>query len=66
MYDVGDIIDTHVNCVGQQDFCYSFATAVGLFQNVVAPVGANWLGVNLELRESSGSGEDPGHPGYVR
>ena len=46
VYDVGDIIGTYVYRVGLQDFRYSFATAVGLFQNVVglvALVGANWF-----------------------
>ena len=46
MYDVGDIIGTYVYRVGLQDFRYSFATAVGLFQNLVglvALVGANWF-----------------------
>ena len=44
VYDVRDIIGTYVYRVGLQDFRYSFATAVGLFQNVVglvALVGAN-------------------------
>ncbi len=46
VYDVGDIIGTYVYRVGLQDFRYSFATAVGLFQNVIglaALVGANWF-----------------------
>ena len=46
VYDVGDIIGTYVYRVGLLDFRYSFATAVGLFQNVVglvALVGANWF-----------------------
>jgi putative aldouronate transport system permease protein len=44
VYNVGDIIGTYVYRVGLQDFRYSFATAVGLFQNLVglvALVGAN-------------------------
>ena len=46
VYNVGDIIGTYVYRIGIQDFRYSFATAVGLFQNVVglvALVGANWF-----------------------
>lgn len=46
VYNVGDIISTYVYRMGIQDFQYSFATAVGLFQNVVglvALVGANWF-----------------------
>jgi len=46
VYNVGDIIGTYVYRIGLQDFRYSFATAVGLFQNIVgliALVGANWF-----------------------
>ena len=46
VYDVGDIIGTYIYRSGLQDFRYSFATAAGLFQNVVgliALVGANWF-----------------------
>ena len=46
VYEVGDVIGTYVYRMGLQDFRYSFATAVGLFQNVVgllALVGANWI-----------------------
>lgn len=46
VYNVGDVIGTYVYRVGLQNFQYSFATAVGLFQNVVglvALVGANWF-----------------------
>jgi putative aldouronate transport system permease protein len=35
VYSVADIIDTYVYRVGLQEFQYSFATAVGLFKNVV-------------------------------
>ena len=34
VYNVGDIIGTYVYRIGIQDFRYSFATAVGLFQNM--------------------------------
>ena len=46
VYEVGDIIGTYVYRMGLQNFRYSFATAVGLFQNMVgllALVGANWI-----------------------
>lgn len=46
VYEVGDIIGTYVYRIGIQDFRYSFATAVGLFQNMIgllALVGANWI-----------------------
>ena len=46
VYEVGDIIGTYIYRMGLQDFRYSFATAAGLFQNVVgliALVGANWF-----------------------
>src|SRR5690606_36610826 len=35
VYEVGDILDTYVYRIGIQDADYSFATAVGLFQNLV-------------------------------
>lgn len=38
VYEVADIIDTYVYRIGIQQANYSFATAVGLFQNVVGLV----------------------------
>ena len=35
VYQVGDIIDTYVYRVGLVEFDYSYATAIGLFKNVV-------------------------------
>lgn len=35
VYDVGDIIDTYVYRVGLENFEFSFATAVGLFKNLI-------------------------------
>lgn len=46
VYSVGDVIGTYVYRVGLIGFQYSFATAVGLFQNVVgllALLGSNWF-----------------------
>ena len=38
VYEVGDIIDTYVCRVGLIEFDYSYATAIGLFKNVVGLV----------------------------
>ena len=38
VYDVGDIIDTYVYRVGLEYFEFSFATAVGLFKNLIGLV----------------------------
>ena len=38
VYQVGDIIDTYVYRVGLIEFDYSYATAIGLFKNVVGLV----------------------------
>lgn len=46
VYEVADIIDTYVYREGLTKLDYSFATAVGLFKNVIAMVlilGANYL-----------------------
>jgi putative aldouronate transport system permease protein len=46
VYGVADIIDTYVYRIGLADFQYSFGTAVGLCQGVVAlvlVVSANWI-----------------------
>lgn len=46
VYEVGDIIDTYVYRIGIQQGDYSFATAVGLFQNVVGlilVISANFI-----------------------
>lgn len=38
VYDVGDVLGTYIYRVGLVDMKYSFSTAVGLFQNVIALV----------------------------
>lgn len=46
VYDVSDIIDTYVYREGLSQLNYSFATAVGLFKNVLAMIlilGANYI-----------------------
>ena len=35
VYSVADIIDTYAYRVGLENFDYSYATAIGLFKNVV-------------------------------
>ncbi|MBO9607073.1 MAG: sugar ABC transporter permease [Paenibacillaceae bacterium] len=45
-YSVGDILDTYVYRVGLEQMQFSFATAVGLFKNVIALVlvlFTNWI-----------------------
>ena len=54
MYQTGDIIDTYVYRYGLGDMKYSFATAVGLFKNVIAFVLV--VGTNLITRRISGEG----------
>ena len=36
VYSVGDVLSTYVYRVGLVDMDYSFATAVGLFKNIIA------------------------------
>lgn len=46
VYSVGDIIDTYVYRVGLENFVMDYATAVGLFQNIVGlilVVSSNWV-----------------------
>ncbi len=46
VYSVGDVLSTYVYRVGLEDMRYSFATAVGLFKNIIAfalIVGTNYL-----------------------
>lgn len=46
VYGVADIIDTYVYRVGLIDFNFDYATAVGLFKNIIGLVlivGSNWL-----------------------
>ena len=54
VYKTGDIIDTYVYRYGLGEMKYSFATAVGLFKNVIAFVLV--LGTNLVARRISGEG----------
>ena len=54
VYQTGDIIDTYVYRYGLGDMKYSFATAVGLFKNVIAFVLV--VGTNLIARRISGEG----------
>ena len=54
VYQTGDIIDTYVYRYGLGDMKYSFATAVGLFKNVIAFVLV--VGTNLITRKISGEG----------
>ena len=46
VYNVADIIDTYVYRVGLENFVMDYATAVGLFQNIVGlilVVTSNWV-----------------------
>ncbi len=46
VYDVADIIDTYVYRVGLIDFNFDYATAVGLFKNIIGLVlivSSNWF-----------------------
>ena len=54
VYRTGDIIDTYVYRYGIGEMKYSFATAVGLFKNVIAFVLV--VGTNLITRRISGEG----------
>ena len=54
VYQTGDIIDTYVYRYGLGDMKFSFATAVGLFKNVIAFVLV--VGTNLIARRISGEG----------
>ena len=52
VYRTGDIIDTYVYRYGISDMRYDFATAVGLFKNVIAFILV--VGTNLIARRISG------------
>ena len=54
VYKTGDIIDTYVYRYGLGEMKYSFATAVGLFKNVIAFILV--VGTNLITRRISGEG----------
>ena len=54
VYEVADVIDTYVFRSGLQEFRYDFATAVGLFKNVVGVLLV--FGTNLFVRRSSSYG----------
>ena len=54
VYRTGDIIDTYVYRYGISDMRYDFATAVGLFKNVIAFILV--VGTNLIARRISGEG----------
>ncbi len=54
VYRTGDIIDTYVYRYGIGEMKYSFATAVGLFKNVIAFILV--VGTNLITRRLSGEG----------
>ena len=54
VYKTGDIIDTYVYRYGLGEMKYSFATAVGLFKNVIAFILV--VGTNLTTRRLSGEG----------
>ena len=51
VYEVADIIDTYVYRVGLVDLRFDFATAIGLFKNVVGVVLI--VGANLIIRRYS-------------
>ena len=51
VYDVADIIDTYLYRVGLQEMRYDFATAVGLFRNIIAI--ALIIGANIFARKFS-------------
>ena len=54
VYKTGDIIDTYVYRYGLGEMKYSFATAVGLFKNIIAFILV--VGTNLTTRRLSGEG----------
>ena len=54
VYKTGDIIDTYVYRYGLGEMKYSFATAVGLFKNIIAFILV--VGTNLITRRISGEG----------
>jgi len=54
VYQTGDIIDTYVYRYGIGDMKYSFATAIGLFKNVIAFILV--VGTNIITKKISGEG----------